>query len=473
MKCAHGSLAALVASALVWHAGDARACGGYFAPSSPEKPVVTGHRMAFSLSSTQSVLWDQIQYSGVPSEFAWVLPVGKGARLEISNDAWFAALDAATQPVVNPPDQTSQGVSGGCAALGCGSSSSASGSASPPGSVQVLSEGVAGIYETVTLHSTDPDALEIWLTQNGYEIPQSIEPTLGAYVAEGFDFIALRLRPDCGAQAMQPVRIITPGAGTTLPLRMVAAGVASQVDVTLYVITEGRMHPQNFPDAAIDYSRLTWSLASGGSNYDDLATAAMQTAGGYAWITEFAGLGQMEPDVVLPGASSLNPGIADAYFGACGRATDAGGGALPCPDAGGAPEGGASGDLDASDASDASDDAGASGGTPDTGPLPTPLCAGFDDIDVALVGQHLNDVWVTRLRASLPVGALASDLVLEAAPSQSTVSNVHQAVGFSDASTSSTACASAPQLRETAGTWTLIALGALGTGALLRRRRRA
>jgi hypothetical protein len=43
---------------------------------------------------------------------------------------------------------------------------------------------------------------------------------------QSFDFIALRLRPQCSQRAMKPVRIITPGADPTLPLRMVAAGWA-------------------------------------------------------------------------------------------------------------------------------------------------------------------------------------------------------------------------------------------------------
>src|SRR5499427_2104753 len=77
------------------------------APPPPPPPevdtVVTGHRMAFSISTTQSVLWDQIRYSGNPSEFAWVLPVRSGARIEMSQDAWIAALEASTETVVQGP----------------------------------------------------------------------------------------------------------------------------------------------------------------------------------------------------------------------------------------------------------------------------------------------------------------------------------------------------------------------------------
>src|SRR5262245_3349549 len=89
------TFAALAAAAL--HTGDARACGGCFhEDSQTESTVVTAHRMAFSISTTRTILWDQIQYSGSPTGFAWVLPVKSGATIELSSDAWFEALDAAT-----------------------------------------------------------------------------------------------------------------------------------------------------------------------------------------------------------------------------------------------------------------------------------------------------------------------------------------------------------------------------------------
>ena len=91
-------------------ADGARACGGCFhEPPPPEPPpnqvdtLVTDHRMAFAISTTQSVLWDQIKYAGSPSSFAWVLPVLPGTRVELSTDAWLAALDANTATIIEPP----------------------------------------------------------------------------------------------------------------------------------------------------------------------------------------------------------------------------------------------------------------------------------------------------------------------------------------------------------------------------------
>src|SRR5262245_4028773 len=120
----------------------AEACGGCFIPPAVAT-VVTDHRVALAISKTQTVLWDQIRYSGNPKEFAWVLPVNAGARIEISNDELFAALDTSTRPVVYPPVRIPEP---GCS-FGCGgddSASSSSSSSSAGGSVQVLSQSVVG-----------------------------------------------------------------------------------------------------------------------------------------------------------------------------------------------------------------------------------------------------------------------------------------------------------------------------------------
>jgi hypothetical protein len=458
-----------------------RACGGCFSPPAPTQvTVVTGHRMAFSISPTQSVLWDQIQYSGSPQDFAWVLPVKAGAKIELSHDEFFAALDAMTNPVITGPTSGSCGGGGGFA---CGGASSASGLAedSPAGgSVQVISQGVVGPYDTVTLHATDPNALYAWLQVNSYDIPASTRPVIDGYVSEGFDFIALRLAPGQGVQAMKPVRVVTPGAGLSLPLRMVAAGVGANVGITLYVIGDGRYEAQNFPNGVVDETKLVWLHAPNESNYTTLAQQVMQSSGGRTWLTEYALPTSLagSPAAGLYGGNyscgSLGPGpgsgvqiygppqsLGNLYYGECYCA-----GPVMCPQAihadldasldallegaadapddtaadaaiesavpeGAAPD--ASGD-DASTSPEAGvDDAGGPIG-PDSGCSSNP-CDGFDDLQLASMGLDPNNTWVTRMRAILPSSALTEgDLGLQAASSQTPVSNRHTAAVYDDPS---------------------------------------
>src|SRR5262245_20961416 len=99
-----GALTLLSCVAVVAHSPDAQACGGAVHGVDEAVPsVVTGHRMALAMSRTQTVLWDQVQYTGDPKDFAWVLPVGDGAYIEESTDAFFEALEAVSATRVMSP----------------------------------------------------------------------------------------------------------------------------------------------------------------------------------------------------------------------------------------------------------------------------------------------------------------------------------------------------------------------------------
>jgi hypothetical protein len=451
----------------------ARACGGCFhePPSGPSQvvaTVVTDHRMAFSISPAQTVLWDQIVYSGNPAEFAWVLPVKPGARIELSQDAWIASLDASTQTVITGPTPFCGGVApteySGGGGSGCGfgatsDSASAAGFESPaadagssPPPVTVVSQSVVGPYDEVTVRSSQGEALGTWLRGNGYDVPLTIQPTIDAFTTQGFDFIALKLRPGEGVQAMQPVRVVTAGADPSLPLRMVAAGVGAYVGIELYVLSEGRYHPQNFPDVAIDFSKLAWDPTQNRSNYTQLAQAALAAGDGTGWLTESA-----QP-ASLYGSGGPNPGLSSTYSSTCLAQLPAFGCAAfgvkmaPLPGEGGVGGEAGSNDAASSDgssdsgagddvvASEAGDDgaAGNEAGGDDGGGSEAGGCgmqtATCDDLTLAMTGIATGNLWITRLRAKLPVAALANDLVIEAAASQDPVSNLHTTNIYTDPS---------------------------------------
>lgn len=487
---------ALIASASVvfvsTHTRRADACGACFHPPPPpnevDSTVVTDHRMAFALSTTQSVLWDQIRYSGSPTDFAWVLPVLPGTQVQLSSDAWLAALDATTATVIRPPPlpfcgnqagaggggaggdggypgndyAPDYGGSGGCGCFGASSAAGTSGFAgeyaadagayadSGSGPIQVMppmpppvtvtTQETVGPYEVVVLHSSKGEALDAWLTGNGYAIPPSIEPVLQSYIAMQMDFVAMKLAPGANVNAMQPVRVIEPGADPSLPLRMIAAGAGAHVGIALWVVSEGRYHPQNFPDVTIDFGQLAWDVGLSMSTYSTLEAAALASQGGRGWLTQFAGPATLTAN----GTGSLTPGLLDAYRQACvpttpsnpcssGVAAEAGTAVDAAPaDAAGEAEPGDALDETSSDAASlpeaaATPDAAAPA---DAGCVP-PTGTACDDPDVAFAGLDVGSIWITRLEANLPVGALGTDLVLEAT-GQSEVSNVHDALSWID-----------------------------------------
>jgi len=428
-------LTALATAATLFGVSDqAEACGGCFIGPS-DNTVVTAHRMAMSISKEHTVLWDQIQYSGDSAEFSWVLPVKPGARIEVAADAWFDVLEASTgvtvgEPVVNcwsGDGWEGGGSSGSGSAFGCGSSDMASDMASggpnevapPPPDVDVVHEGTVGPYETVTLSTDVPGALNEWMDEHGYAVPPDIQPVIDAYVADGFDLIALRLQPGNNVNQMKPVRVISPGSSLTLPLRMVAAGTGANTAVTLFLLGEGRYETTGYENVLVPQEETEWDFDTNSSNYSELRVKALEANNGHTWLTPYAKpstllssevdplvpMGNLNVSYTVAGSAAetiaeayVRQGVAngEGYGGSCENAfrmyansddlvVDT------CDDEGNCEPTGA-GEIQANEFA----------------------CDELDDVAVALTGMHPRDVWITRLEADLPRSALETDLTLEA-----------------------------------------------------------
>ncbi len=285
-----------LATAALAYSPDASACGGCFPPPPPpgqSQSIVTDHRMILSVSQSQTTLYDQIQFQGNPAEFAWVLPISGTVEIGLSSDVVFNTLHTVTQSTVvepprNCPPPPNCNFSGSSSSGGSGALDSAGSAADPqaPPPVDILKRETVGPYETVQLASTDPNALTDWLNTNGYQIPTDIQPVIGQYVTEKFNFLALKLRPGAGVNSMRPVRVTTTGAGATLPLRMVAAGTGAQVGIALWIVGEGRYEPQNFPTFQITSDDLTWDWAAGTSDFKQLRADKAAPLAGKGWEIE-------------------------------------------------------------------------------------------------------------------------------------------------------------------------------------------
>jgi MYXO-CTERM domain-containing protein len=339
--------------------------------------VVTDHRMIFRVSPQQTTLYDEIEYQGSPSSFAWVLPIQGKVSVGVSSDVVFGSLEANTATTIFGPQLNCPSANGG--SFGGGSSSGGSSSGGSGGGVNVIDQSTVGPYDAVQLQSSDPNALNAWLGANGYAIPQDVQPIIAAYVNEGFDFLAVKLMPGQSVSAMRPISVTTPGAGLSLPLRMVSAGTGATVGITLWVIADGRYEPQNFPTFVISGSDLTWDYATEQSNYTTVRAQKEQALAYAGW--------QIESSMDMP------PYQIEALILA--RQADQ--------------------DYDAVPAGDGGADAGV-GETADQA----------RQADLALLFPDQNMVRITRMRGDIAHAALANDLVLYAPVDQSVKSSFYQ-----------------------------------------------
>jgi uncharacterized protein DUF2330 len=439
----------------------ANACGGCLQPPPPPTQTasdVTDERMLLAVSPTQSTLYDQLEYTGNPSSFAWVLPIRGTVDVGLSADVLFDSIDALTStqivapPQNCPPPPTCQGLAGGESAP----SADFAAGGGDNSTVTVTKQENVGPYDTVQLHSTDTGALENWLAQNGFVIPAAEQPVIAAYVAEGFDFLAMKLLPNQGVQAMRPVRVTTPGASLSLPLRMASIGTGVTVGITIWVVSDGRYEPQNFPFFHIEDSALVWDWNTSSSNYTALRTQNESALGGKGWEIESSLTlnQQLITSVILSGGQyASNGGIG------------AGSVAQLLP-------------------SDATQDY-LSVGDPDAGADAASYQSADDvrtaDIAALFVGLQGPNVRVTRIRSDVAHAAMTQDFFLQASADQSEISNVRNVTKSVNLtcpvyqSCSSIGCAAASPSPPKRGLAALGFAGMLGlfVGRVVRARRRA
>jgi MYXO-CTERM domain-containing protein len=387
---------------------EASACGGCFSPppSPTENPtVVSDHRMILTIAKEQSTLYDQIKYSGNPSSFAWVLPISGTVDVGLSADIVFSTLDGITRTSITapprncpPPPQCNN------RNAAFGSASDSAGTAADAGapSVQVTKQEVVGPYETVQLKATDANALQQWLATNGFSVPADVQPVINQYVTEHFDFLALKLVPGKSVQDMRPVRVTTKGANAVLPLRMVAAGTGATVGISLWVVSEGRYEPQNFPSFYIPTSDIAWDWNANKSNYAELRAEKTTTSNGRGWETESSTL-------LYP--QQVEAAIKGTYY-------------TPYPYPGGptAPDSGTQIDPQEQNAQVAYDPVKDAQGTI----LKTAVQVRAEDLAALFYGIPVSTSRITRMRADLAHAALTDDLIMTASKDQAVLSNVRQ-----------------------------------------------
>lgn len=226
-----------------------------------------------------------------------------------------------------------------------------------------------------------------------------MQPILDAYVSEGFNFLAMKLLPGQGINAMRPVRVTTPGAGVTLPLRMASVGTGPITGITIWVVADGRYEPQNFPFFYIPTSELVWDWSQNISNYTTLRVQdeANVSNGGWEIESSLALNEQLITNVIMSGGQYYGNGsITSAPI-------DAAQDYLPV----GNPDAGAIGDAATTD-----------------GGSETAEQVRADDIAALFAGLTGPTVRVTRMRSDIAQAAMSADLILQASADQSELSNI-------------------------------------------------
>lgn len=306
----------------------AKACGGFFCNAQTQSPIFqAGERVLFVKHGPHVTMHIEVTYGGDPTEFAWLIPVPAvprdvtgqplplGQVLGLSSQMLFPTLQAATNPVWMTSRGPSEGTlcSGGSSSGGCadmeGLSLAGSFDSAPNSQVEPTDPGIVvsdkakvGPYNAELIEATSSDALFTWLGNNGYYQDPAAKPLLAHYVSQGFSFVGIRLQNGKAVGDIKPVALTLGENAPCVPLRLTSIAAIDGMPIRVWVLGEGRAVPKNFLHAVVNEQAIMYP---GGENYNSVVDAAIEAAGGRAFVTEAA-------IPVDPLRSQLFPGHANA-----------------------------------------------------------------------------------------------------------------------------------------------------------------
>ncbi len=387
------SLALVVPAVLFSFPGDVLAAGAWL-PGAGQASVE--QRVAVAAGPERTTLWTSLRFDGARGPVAVVVPVPPLAALDVSSDAWFEALEAATAPRVLPPE----GVASHC-----------------PGE-----EGAPGPFHTVgqLAHEATLEPLEVtvledavavarWAESAGLALSSETAAQLGEL--QGMRFAAARFDAPGGPAITRTLRIAMGGGEPRLPLSLARAG-EGDVRVTAWFLGDGRGALTGAAPVTLPPASLSWDAGAQRSDYEALRAEALGQAGLHGALVEGAGHGALSRRIAI-GSDSVDSVIA-AYFARASAYGDAGDGPGACAAvAAAALESSlavaASCPRAALGVVDGSLDCAESPRRDETDPDLLRCGPVADDLAVGLSGLAPSSVWLTRVSLRLAAGQAGAD----------------------------------------------------------------
>lgn len=121
-------------------------------------------------------------------------------------------------------------------------------STSPVHEVTVLDRKLVGVFETTTITSRDPKALQTWLRENSFVVSANSEQVIESYVKDGWVFVTTKVRrdkPDRETSTPHPLSFTFKTTKPVYPMRL--TGVDNgQLQIELYVFGPKRATAPHF-----------------------------------------------------------------------------------------------------------------------------------------------------------------------------------------------------------------------------------
>nr|WSW69457.1 DUF2330 domain-containing protein [Streptomyces sp. NBC_00995] len=197
--------------------------------------------------STEQIVM-RLTVRGDAPEAAWIMPVPHRATVELGDASLFSELQTLTAPVSSTRHYFWPRAKDW--PFGGSGDGSGDGAAAPPAAapVEVVGRERLGPFDVARLTATDPAALEGWLRENGFELPDRLAAALRPYVEQKWEYVAVRLAPqESGSPlsgTLDPLRLRFASDRLVYPMRLSRLATTPQ-SLGLYVLAAHRMEPRD------------------------------------------------------------------------------------------------------------------------------------------------------------------------------------------------------------------------------------
>lgn len=261
-------VALLAAASLTFAApDDAEAFCGFYVSGAEANLYNDATMVSLMRDGKRTVLSMQNAYEGPPEDFAMVVPVPvvlEKEQVKTLPDEVFGRLDRLTAPRLveyweRDPCQTAYPNR-----IAERSRMRTSRAPQPDmtdsvskGQVKVHAQFKVGEYEIVLLSSTESTALEDWLNQNEYNIPEGAAPYFKPYIQNGqYFFVAKvdveKVKFEDGKAKLSPIRFHYDTDDFALPVRLGLINSKGAQDLIAFILAKGqRYEVANYPNVTV------------------------------------------------------------------------------------------------------------------------------------------------------------------------------------------------------------------------------
>ncbi|MBX7196251.1 MAG: DUF2330 domain-containing protein, partial [Sandaracinaceae bacterium] len=245
----------------------ARAFCGFYVAGSETSLHNHASTVVLMREGHRTILSMQNDYAGPPEDFAMVVPVPAVLErddVRTLDRELFARIERLTGPRLveyweeDPcaPESIGLGTLGLMGFGGSGGMGSGFGGGGS-GFVHVEAQFSVAEYDVVILGTDDSSALEAWLREHQYRIPDGAAEALRPYVEAGMKFFvarvdARRVRFEAGHAVLSPLRVQYESPELSLPVRLGLLNSAGAQDLVVLVLARNqRFEVANYPNVFV------------------------------------------------------------------------------------------------------------------------------------------------------------------------------------------------------------------------------